>query len=105
VFICVQFFVFSFLSINNFSLRPLRLCVRISFFSVRFYEAKLVAASRCRWNAFMGTVPRQSKRLLYPASLVLLCNTHLPGLSSSKSKKIYLGVDISNHGRGLQSDI
>jgi len=68
-------------------------------------ETKLVATSRCRWNAFMGTISRQSIWILYPASLGLLWNTHLPGLSSRKSKKTNMGVDIRNHSLGLQPDI
>lgn len=61
-------------------------------------EAKMVATSHCKWNAFMGIISRQSIRLLYPASLVLLRYTHLPGLSSRKSEKTSIGMDIRDHG-------
>ena len=53
----------------------------------------------------MGIISRQSIWLLYPASLGLLRNTHLPGLSSRKSKKTNMGMDIRDHGLDLQPNI
>jgi hypothetical protein len=67
----------------------------------RNWLPQTIASGMLLWALYPGN----PSGLLYPASLGLLRNTHLPGLSSRKTEKIYLGMDIRNHGPGLQPNI